>query len=216
MSIEKKNLNRRTFLQSAAVTGAGLLFLPSGTLFGANRPGNKLNIALIGAAGRARSHYTGLATENVVAICDVDDNNLAEAKAKFPGAKTYADWRKCLEQKDLDAILCCTPDHHHALIALAAMNRGLHVYMEKPIALTVEEARLVRATYLKNKHKLATQAGTQRHANPNFARVRELIRDGAVGELRSVYVWGNRQIPRPGYYASAGAPPPFLNWDLWL
>ena len=84
------------------------------------------------------------------------------------------------------------------------MNRGLHVYMEKPIALTVEEARLVRATYLKNKHKLATQAGTQRHANPNFARVRELVRDGAVGELRNVFVWGNRQLPKPGYYPAAG------------
>src|SRR5689334_1339434 len=154
MNTEKHPVSRRRFLQSTAATGAGLLFLPSGTLFGANRPGNKLNIALIGAAGRARSHYAGLASENVVAICDVDQNNLAEAKEKFPSAKTYADWRKCLEQKDLDAVLCCTPDHHHALIAVAAMNRGLHVYMEKPIGLTVEEARLVRATYLKNKSKL--------------------------------------------------------------
>jgi predicted dehydrogenase len=216
MSSPKIPLSRRHFITSTATTGAGLLFLPSGTLFGANRPGNKLNIALIGTSGRARAHYNGLASENVVALCDVDVNNLAKGQAKFPGAKTYSDWRKCLEQKDLDAVLCCTPDHHHALIAIAAMNRGLHVYMEKPIALTVEESRLVRATYLKNKHKLATQAGTQRHANPNFARVRELIRDGAVGELRNVYAWGNRQLPKPGYYPAAGAPPAFLNWDLWL
>lgn len=209
-------MNRRRFLQSTVTTGAGLLILPRVSLFGAARPANKLNIALIGAAGRARAHHAGLATENVVAICDVDEHNLAEAKAKFPAAKTYFDWRKCLEQKDLDAVLCCTPDHHHALIAIAAMNRGLHVYMEKPIGLTVEEARLVRATYLKKKDKIATQAGTQRHANPNFARVRELIRDGAVGELRNVYVWGNRQIPRPGYYPAAGPAPDFLHWDLWL
>src|SRR6266545_736338 len=99
MHLEKHPLSRRRFITSPAVTGAGLLFLPSGSLFGANRPGNKLNIALIGATGRARSHYNGLASENVVAICDVDENNLAEAKAKFPSAKTYADWRKCLEQK---------------------------------------------------------------------------------------------------------------------
>src|SRR3954471_6800488 len=151
MHLEKNPLPRRRFIKSAAVTGAGLLFLPSGSLFGANRPGNKLNIALIGCAGRARAHHAGLAKENVVAICDVDENNLAEAKAKFPGAKTYSDWRKCLEQKDIQAVLCCTPDHHHALIAVTAMNRGLHVYMEKPIGVTVEEARLVRATYLKNK-----------------------------------------------------------------
>ncbi len=212
----KNPLNRRHFLHSTAAAGAGLLILPRTSLFGAARPGNKLNIALIGAAGRARAHYAGLAGENVVAICDVDENNLAEAKAKFPAARTYADWRLCLEQKDLEAVLCCTPDHHHALIAVAAMNRGLHVYMEKPIGLTVEEARLVRATYLRHKDKLATQAGTQRHANPNFARVRELIRDGAVGELRNVFVWGNRQLPKPGYYPAAGPAPAFLNWDLWL
>jgi predicted dehydrogenase len=216
MNTQKSSPNRRTFIKSAAATGAGVMFLRSGSLFGADRPGNKLNIALIGAAGRARSHYNGLATQNVVAICDVDQNNLAEAKARFPQAKTYADWRKCLEQKDIEAVLCCTPDHHHALIAIASMNRGLHVYMEKPVGVTVEEARLVRATYLKNKHKLATQAGTQRHANPNFARVRELVRDGAIGELRNVFVWGNRQLPKPGYYADGGPVPSFLNWDLWL
>lgn len=216
MNPAKTPLARREFLRAGAAAGASLLVLRSGTLFGAARPSHKLNIALIGAAGRARAHYSGLAKENVVAICDVDENNRAEAKAKFPRAKTYSDWRKCLEQKDLNAVLCCTPDHHHALIAIAAMNRGLHVYMEKPIALTVEEARLVRATYLKNKHKIATQAGTQRHANPNFARVRELVRDGAIGELRNVFAWGNRQLPKPGYYPSAGAPPSFLNWDLWL
>jgi predicted dehydrogenase len=112
--------------------------------------------------------------------------------------------------------LCCTPDHSHAHIGLAAMSRGLHVYMEKPIALSVEECRLVRAAYLKNKHKLATQAGTQRHAYPNFARVRELIRDGSIGELRGVFVWGNRQLRRPGYLPAEGTPPSTLHWDNWL
>jgi predicted dehydrogenase len=192
-------LNRRQFLRSAAATGAGLLILPSGSLFGASRPANKLNIALIGVAGRGRAHHDVLKTENVVALCDVNENAIAEGLVKFPGAKTYVDWRKCLEQKDVDAVVCCTSDHTHALIALAAMNSGRHVYMEKPIALTVEECRLVRATYLKNKNRIATQAGTQRHALPNFNRVRELLRDGAIGELRNVYVWGNRKLPRPGY-----------------
>lgn len=209
-------MNRRQFLKASAASGAGLLILPSSTLFGQNTPSKKLNIALIGVWGRGLAHYDGISTENIVALCDVNENRFPDALKRFPGAKTYVDWRKCLEQKDLDAVVCCTPDQHHAMIALWAMNRGLHVYMEKPIALTVEECRLVRAAYLKNKHKLATQAGTQRHAFPNFARVRELIRDGAVGELRAVYVWGNRQLRRPGYLPAAGEPPGHLHYDLWL
>jgi predicted dehydrogenase len=209
-------LNRRQFLKAATATGAGLMILPSGTLFGAKRPGNKLNIALIGVWGRGLAHTRALKAENVVALCDVNENHLADALKTYPGAKTYIDWRKCLEQKDLDAVVCCTPDHHHAHIALWAMNRDLHVYMEKPIALTVEEIRLVREAYLKKKHKLATQAGTQRHANPNFNRVRELVRDGSIGELRNVYAWGNRKIPRSGYLPAEGAPPSYFHYDLWI
>lgn len=209
-------MNRRSFLKTSAATGAGLLILPSGSLFGANRPGNKLNIALLGTWGRARAHIPTLQEENIVALCDVDSKYLAAASKKFPKAKTYSDWRKCLEQKDLDAVVCCTPDHHHAFISLWAMHRGLHVYMEKPLGNSVEEVRLVREAYLAKKDKLCTQCGTQRHANPNFARVRELIRDGAVGELKQVYAWGNRKIPRDGYLPDVGGAPAHLDWDLWL
>ena len=210
-----KSIARRQFLKSAAA-GAGLLVLPSGTVFGANAPNNKLNIALIGAYGRAMAHYDGLATENVVALCDVDEEHLALAAEKFPKAKKYVDWRKCLDQKNLDAVVCCTPDHTHAFVSTWAMNRGLHVYCEKPLGNSVEEARVVRATYLKNKGKLATQCGTQRHELENFNRVRELILDGAVGELKAVHAWGTRQIRRPGYLPAAGKPPKTLHFDLWL
>jgi len=209
-------MQRREFLQSAVATGAGLIILPSGPLSGANAPSNKLNIALIGAWGRGKAHQRALSKENVVALCDVDENNLALAAKTFPKAKHYIDWRKCLDHKGLDAIVCCTLDHTHAFVSNWAMNRGLHVYCEKPLANTVNEARLVRSKYLKNKHKLATQCGTQRHANPNFNRVRELIMDGAIGELRSVHAWGNRQIPRPGYLPAKGTPPKNLHYDLWL
>jgi len=208
-------IDRRGFLKSAAV-GAGLLVLPSGTISGANAPSNKLNIALIGADGRARAHYGGLEKENVVALCDVDEGHLAFAAKRFPKARHYVDWRKCLEQKDLDAVVCCTTDHTHAFVANWAMNRGLHVYCEKPLANTVEEARLVRAKYLKNKHKLATQVGTQRHAKVNFNRVRELIIDGAVGELKAVYAWGNRQLRKSGYPPAKGRPPKQIHYDLWI
>ena len=209
-------MKRRQFLQSAAATGAGLLILPRTTLFGANAPGNKLNIALIGTWGRAEAHFGGLASENVVALCDVNEEHLAFGAKRFPNAKTYIDWRQCLDQKDIQAVVCCTPDHTHAFIANWAMNRGQHVYMEKPLGNSVEEARVVRANYLKNKSKLATQVGTQRHEFENFNRIKELVRDGAIGELDEVCAWGNRQIPRPGYLPAKGEPPKHLHYDLWI
>jgi predicted dehydrogenase len=209
-------MKRRHFLKSAAATGAGLIILPSGVLSGREAPSNKLNLALIGVWGRGLAHRGSIAGENVVALCDVDENHLNEAASKYPGAKTYADWRKCLEQKDLDAVVCCTTDHTHAHVANWAMNRGLHVYCEKPMGNSVEEARVVRAKYLKNKGKLATQVGTQRHAHPNFNRVRELILDGAIGELKQVSAWGDRQIRKPGYLPAQGEAPQHLHYDLWL
>lgn len=214
--MKTKLIQRRQFLKSSAAAGVGFLILPSGTLSGANAPSNKLNVALIGTWGRADAHFGAISKENVVALCDVDENHVAYAAEKFPNAKHYVDWRKCLDQKDLDAVICCTTDHTHAFIANWAMNRGLHVYCEKPLANTVEEARLVRATYLKNKNKLATQVGTQRHAIENFNRVRELVKDGAIGELSDVYAWGDRQIRRSGYPPAKGEPPKTLHYDLWI
>jgi predicted dehydrogenase len=209
-------MQRRGFLSTTALTGAGLLILPSGSRAGQNSPNNKLNVALIGVWGRGLAHYDSLANENVVALCDVNEARFADALKRFPNAKTYTDWRKCLEQKDLDAVVICTADHHHAFIANWALNRNLHVYCEKPLAISVEEARVVRANWLSKKGKLATQVGMQRHAFENFNRVRELIRDGAVGELQSAMAWGNRQIRRQGYLPAEGQPPAGLNYDLWL
>lgn len=209
-------MKRRQFLKSAAFCGAGALLLPRTTLLGADAPSNKLNIALIGTWGRAAAHFNALSTQNVVALCDINEDHLAFGAKKFPAAKTYVDWRQALDQKGLDAVVCCTTDHTHAFVANWALNRGLHVYCEKPLANSVEEARVVRANYLKNKHKLATQVGTQRHAIENFNRVRELVLDGAIGELRSACAWGNRQLPKPGYLPGEGEAPKGIHYDLWL
>jgi predicted dehydrogenase len=209
-------MKRRQFLKSIAFTGAAGLILPKTKLFGAEAPSNKLNVALIGTWGRGEAHFEGLKSENVVALCDVDEKHLAFGAQKFPNAKKYVDWRQCLEQKDIEAVVCCTTDHTHAFVANWAMNRGKHIYCEKPLGNSVEEARVVRANYLKNKGKLATQVGTQRHEIENFNRVRELVRDGAIGEVQEVSAWGDRKIPRPGYLPAAGDPPAHLHYDLWV
>ncbi len=209
-------MQRRDVLKSIASTAAGLTILKSGTLRGANAPSNKLNIALFGVWGRGTAHYKTLCHENVVALCDVNDLRTQEALELFPRAKTYYDWRQCLEQKDIEAVVICTNDQHHAFIANWALNRNMHVYCEKPLGITVDEVRTVRANYLKRKAKVATQHGTQRHAYPNFARVRELILDGAIGDLKVVHSWDGRQLPRPGYPAGQGTPPSVLHFQQWI
>ncbi len=208
-------MQRRDLLKSTAAT-AGLTILKSGTLRGQNATGNKLNVALIGVWGRGTAHYNVLRNENVVAICDVNEIRTKEALAIFPKAKTYSDWRRLLDQKDVEAVIICTADHHHAFIANWALNRDMHVFCEKPLGITVEEVRTVRANYLKRKSKVATQHGTQRHAYPNFERLRELILDGAIGDLKTVHSWDSRQLPRPGYPAGEGTPPASLHYEQWI
>jgi predicted dehydrogenase len=216
--IKQTFMKRRQFLKTAAFSGAAGLILPRLHLFGAEAPSNKLNVALIGTWGRGEAHFGALSRENVVALCDVNEEHLAYGARKLnvPNAKKYVDWRECLDQKDIDAVVCCTADHTHAFVANWSLNRGKHIYCEKPLGNSVEEVRVVRANYLKNKDKLATQVGTQRHEYENFNRVRELILDGAIGELTEACAWGNRQIPRPGYLPAQGEPPSTFHFDLWL
>ncbi len=212
-SVSASPVSRRRFLHYSA-TGAGLLILPSGLRAGPNAPSNKLNVALIGVTGRGRVFHDPLAEENVVALCDVNEEYLGVGAKRFPRAKTHVDWRKCLEQKDVDAVVICTADHTHAFVANWAMNRDKHVYCEKPFATSVEEVRLLRSRWLAKRHKLASQVGTGTAANHN--RIRELIRDGAIGELSVAYAWGTRQLRRNGYWPAAGAPPSHLHYDLWI
>lgn len=210
-------MNRRDFLKVAAAgAGAGMGVLPAVSRAAKSTQANdKLNIALFGCWGRSFAFWDILSTQNVVALCDVNEARFPEAQKKFPNAKTYIDWRKCLDHKGIDAVVICTPDHHHAFITNWALNRNYHVYCEKPLAISVEEARIVRSHWLKKKGKIASQVGMQRHAFPNFNRVREAVRDGAIGKLEAASAWGNRQIRRPGY-PSAEPVPAGMHWDLWL
>ncbi len=206
--------NRRTFFKTTAAAGATLPLFNISAL-GAGTTG-KLNIAVIGVGGRAKANIRDVKHENIVALCDVHAGNLAVAAKEFPNAKTYTDWRKCLEQKDLDAVVCSTTDHTHAFVAIWAMNRGLHVYCEKPLANSVEEARMVRDVYLNNKGKLATQMGTQIHAGDNYRRVVELIRAGAIGNVTSCKVWVGRERPCESYHPASSTVPSNIDWDLWI
>ncbi len=212
----KQVTKRRTFLKQATVAGAGVMVLRSGLLAAGKSPSDKLNIAVIGVGGRGRANLNGVRGENIVALCDVNSKNLAKAVEKYPKAKTYVDWRKCLEQKDIDAVVCASTDHTHAFVNIWAMNRGHHVYSEKPLANSVEEARMVRKKYLENKGKIATQMGTQIHASENYRRLVELIRGGAVGKVKDCHVWCSR-VPKGGdYLPEAGPVPDHINWDLWV
>jgi len=209
-------MNRRTLLKSATALAATLATGPQILKAARKPPSEKLNVLLVGVWGRGLAHYQSLAEENVVALCDVNEKRFPDALKKFPGAATYVDWRKAIDHKGLDAVVICTADHHHAFISNWAINRDLHCYCEKPLAISVEEARVVRANWLKKKDKLATQVGMQRRAMPNFNRIKELIRDGAIGDLQAAYAWGNRQIRRTGYPQGAGAPPEGFDWEQWV
>jgi predicted dehydrogenase len=208
-------LKRRDVLLAGAA-GAGLVVLRSGIVTGADAPSNKLNVAGIGVGGRGWADLNACRSENIVALCDVNAKNLAKAAEKFPEARTYVDWRKCLEQKDIEAVVCGSTDHTHAFICTWALNRDMHVYCEKPIAITVHEARTVRQKYLAKKDKLATQMGTQIHASDNYRRMVEMIRGGAIGTPQEARVWCSRTPQGGSYLPAAGEAPDYLNWDLWI
>jgi len=210
------SVNRRTFLKQTASLSAGFTIVRSGILKAGQSPNEKLNIAVIGVAGRGGANLRAVKGENIVALCDVNAKNLAAAARQFPRAKTYEDWRKCLDQKDIDAVVCSTTDHTHAFINVWALNRGKHVYCEKPLANSVHEARMVRQAYLKQKGKVATQMGTQIHASDNYRRMVELIRGGAIGDVKRAHVWCSR-TPQGGSYLPEVKPiPDHINWDLWI
>lgn len=213
----KTRINRRTFLWSSA-SGAAAITLPLQRTFGILGANDRLNIGAIGVGGRGAGDLDGVATENIVALCDVDEDRLAAAAAKHPGAKRYTDYRQLLEQQDLDAVVVATPDHHHAPATVRALRRGLHVYCEKPLTHTVEEARLIAA--LTREKKVATQMGTQNHEHPGYLRLVELLQAGVIGPVRQVHVITDR----PGRWWPQGLDKPSdqpvipgnLHWDLWL
>jgi predicted dehydrogenase len=214
----KSSLNRRRFLQSAG--GASALLI--GGVWSERparaslSPNEKLNIAAVGTGGMAGGDLHNLAHENIVAICDVDDNTLGRASQIYSKAEKYNDFRLMLEKEQprIDAVMVATPDHVHASASLMAMRMGKHCFCEKPLAWSVEETRIMSA--LAAEKKLATQMGINVHAQNNYRRVVEVIQSGAIGPVQEVVVWcgkawGGGKRPQGTFEV-----PATLKWDLWL
>ncbi len=236
-------VSRRRFLAgSAAATAA----LAAPAILRALDTNGRINLGFIASGGRARANLSEMTKPggveiNVVALCDVNGQNLEKAAQQYPKARLYKDFRKLLdESKDLDAVVVSTCEHTHAYAAVPALQMGKAVYCEKPLSRDVQECRAMREAA--KKAKVATQMGTQNHANPNYHRVVELIHSGAIGPVSEAHVWVSRawgrQTPqeaeenkdvhgmctRPDgtkYFITerpteAQDPPSYLDWDLWL
>jgi predicted dehydrogenase len=215
-----KKLTRREMLKTSAVLGTGALFLPSGVLTRGQSPNEKMNVAFIGLGNQGNYQLSNLSKMtndvNVVALCDVDDVTAGKAYENNPAAKKFYDFRQMFDEmeKSIDAVASSTPDHSHYHPTMRAIRAKKHVYLEKPLAHSVQEIRnIVNAAA---EMKVATQLGCQRHAMKNMHRVVELIKSGAIGDVTEVYSWigGSRGMPEiPG---TSTVPPDTLKWDLWL
>ena len=217
--------SRRTFLASAAAT----TFAVPGFLR-ARGASEKLNVAIIGSGGRGGANLNGVKSENIVALCDVNTEAVESAAKVHKSARKFSDFRKVFDHaKEFDAVVVSTCEHTHAFATLLAIQHGKHVYCEKPLTHNIAEARLIREAA--GKTKLATQMGTQIHAEDNYRRVVELIQTGAVGPVREVHVWVGRawglqsaeeaKANKDIVYVTDRPkddvkPPATLDWDLWL
>jgi len=218
---------RRTFLKQAALATT-LTIVPRHVLGqGQTPPSEKLNIAGIGVGAQGAVVLKDMADQNIVALCDVDHKFAARKFATYPKAERFKDYRQMLDKlgKSVDAVVVATPDHMHAPIAMAAMRAGKHAYVEKPMAHSIEEAR-VMAAFAKEKG-LVTQMGQNGHATEGIRQTKEWIAAGAIGNVREVHAWTDRPgtPKRPWWPQPATQPvpgeaavpvPPDLDWDLWI
>jgi len=218
MAISRRHFFYGTLLAGAVPVG-GFGSTPSLKMMGYKSPNEKLNIASIGAGGKASSDIRGCAqSENIVALCDVDDTSAASIYKAFEKPPKYKDWRKMLDKEanNFDACIVTIPDFMHATVAMHCIERGKHVYVQKPLTRTVWEARML--TEAAAKYKVATQMGNQGYSNEGTRQCAEMIWGGEIGGVTEVHAWTNRPIwPQGLTTIPAETPvPPTLDWDLWL
>ena len=229
-----QKITRRKFIGVAAGTTAAFTIVPRYVLGGSGYipPSKKLNVAGVGVGGMGAINIDNIAGikrdkdgnvisqdkgENIVALCDVDTEFAARTFNNYPKAKQYTDFRKMLEkQKDIEAVVIATPDHTHAVITMASMQLGKHVYTQKPLTWSIHEARVL--TEAARKYKVMTQMGNQGRSGEGIRLACEWIWDGAIGEIKQVYAWTNRPIWPQGIDRPKDTPavPATCDWDVWL
>lgn len=214
-------MKRRSFIKSASAIGVGTALIPN--LLSCS-PSKTVNIAIIGVGGRGRENWSKSSNENIVALCDVNDETASEGYNTFPNAKRFKDYRKMFDEmaNEIDAVMVSTPDHSHFPAAMAAMQLGKHVFVEKPLAHNVWQLRTLKkaAEY----YNVITQMGNQGHTTDGIRKVKEWYDAGVTGEVKEIFAWFNgpefgvgKYFTKPGQYPPAEQPvPEGLDWDLWL
>ncbi|MGF1925796.1 MAG: Gfo/Idh/MocA family protein, partial [Bacteroidia bacterium] len=214
---------RRNFIKTAAVATAGFMIVPRHVLGGKGflAPSDKLMVAGIGVGGKGQSNldkiYKGGKSE-IAFLCDVDDRRAATTVKNFPKAKYYKDYREMLdkESKSIDGVVISTPDHNHAMMAMAAMQLGKHVYVEKPLSHDIYEAR--KLTEAAQQYKVVTQMGNQGSSGDGVRQLQDWMNAGVIGKVHTVYCWTDRPSWPQGilWPSTSGQIPKELDWDLWL
>jgi len=215
-------VSRRKFLKNAGVAAAAFTIVPRFVLGGNGfvAPSDTLYVAGIGAGGKGRSDLEEMAKSpkvKIVALCDVDDREAVTSRTNFPAAPYYKDFRQMLDKEShIDACTVSTPDHTHAVAAMAAIVRGKHVYVQKPLTHDIYEARML--TEAARKHKVVTQMGNQGGSGSDVRKLKEWYDAGLLGDVHTVTCWTNRPVWPQGVATPTGkfAIPKELDWDLWL
>ncbi len=215
--------SRRSFLQKSTLAAASVMIVPRHVLGGKGyiAPSDKLNIAAVGAGGKGMVNLTqswNNGSDNIAVLCDVDDRQARKAREKWPQARYYKDYRQMLEKevKKIDAVIVSTPDHMHAPIALAAMQLGKHIYVEKPLTHDIAEAR--QLTEAAKKYKVVTQMGNQGSSGDDTRKIETWVQQGLIGNVNAVHCWTNRPVwpqgvPTPKEKMTV---PSEVDWNMWI
>ena len=215
--------SRRNFIKTTSIAAAGFMIVPRHVLGGNGftAPSDRLQVAGVGVGGKGQSNIANIykgGKADIAFLCDVDDRRAATTVKNFPNARYYKDYREMLDRegKNIDAVVVSTPDHNHAMIAMAAMQLGKHVYVEKPLTHDIYEAR--KLTEAAQRYKVVTQMGNQGASGDGVRQLQDWVNGGVIGKVKGVYCWTDRPSWPQGilWPQTTGQIPSELEWDLWL